>query len=78
MMGYSTFPKAPTLLEPHQQINLCHIQDIRGKAEGSLVYSITPANWAAVRWALVFYILLLQTLKGKKVQTYLKAVFDGL
>ena len=27
--GYSTFSKAPALLEPHHQIVLCHIQDTR-------------------------------------------------
>ena len=27
MKGYSAFPKAPALLEPHHQIVLCHIQD---------------------------------------------------
>ena len=25
--GYSIFPKAPALLEPHRQIVLCQIQD---------------------------------------------------
>ena len=25
MKGYSAFPKAPALLEPHHQIVLCHI-----------------------------------------------------
>ena len=29
MKGYSAFPKAPVLLEPHHQIVLCHIQDTR-------------------------------------------------
>ena len=29
MKGYSKFPKAPALLEPHHQIVLCHIQDTR-------------------------------------------------
>ena len=29
MKGYSAFPKAPTLLEPHHQVVLCHIQDTR-------------------------------------------------
>ena len=28
MNGYSTFPKAPELLESNYQIFLCHIQDI--------------------------------------------------
>ena len=27
MKGYSAFPKAPVLLEPHHQIAYCHIQD---------------------------------------------------
>ena len=29
MTGYSAFPKAPTLLEPHHQIVSCHNQDTR-------------------------------------------------
>ena len=29
MKGYSAFPNAPALLEPHHQIVLCHIQDTR-------------------------------------------------
>ena len=29
MKGYSTFPKALALLEPHHQIVSCHIQDTR-------------------------------------------------
>ena len=29
MKGYSAFPKAPALLEPHHQIASCHIQDTR-------------------------------------------------
>ena len=29
MKGYSVFPKAPALLEPHHQIVYCHIQDTR-------------------------------------------------
>ena len=29
MKGYSSFPKAPALLKPHDQIILCHIQDTR-------------------------------------------------
>ena len=27
MKGFSAFPKAPALLEPHHQIVYCHIQD---------------------------------------------------
>ena len=29
MKGYSAFPKAPALLEPHNQIVQCHIQGTR-------------------------------------------------
>ena len=29
MKGYSAFPKAPVLLEPHHQIVLCHNHDTR-------------------------------------------------
>ena len=50
--GYSTFPKAPALLEPHHQIIYCHIQDTRWgggsypSAEKQSVYSTAPADWA--------------------------------
>ena len=27
MKGYTAFPKAPAILEPHHEIVLCHIQD---------------------------------------------------
>ena len=52
MKGYSAFPKVPALLEPHQQIVYCHIQDTRWRvgsypsAEKQSVYSIAPADWA--------------------------------
>ena len=51
MKGYSAFPKAPALLEPHHQIVSCHIQDTRwggsySSAEVPSVYSTAPANWA--------------------------------
>ena len=48
MKGYSTFPKAPALLEPHYQIVLCHIQDTRwwGLTPLQSVYSTAPADWA--------------------------------
>ena len=46
---YSTFPKAPALLEPHYKIVYCHIQDIcwRGypSAEKQSVYSTALADW---------------------------------
>ena len=29
MKEYSVFPKAPTLVQPHHQIVLCHSQDTR-------------------------------------------------
>ena len=48
MKGYSTFPKAPALLESHHQIVL---NDFQNTHWGSLtplqsVYSTAPANWA--------------------------------
>ena len=52
MKGYSAFPKAPALLEPHHQIVLCHIQDTccgggsYPSAEMQLVYSTIPVDWA--------------------------------
>ena len=51
IMGYSAFPKAPVLLEPHHQIVQCHIQDTHWagsypSAEKQLVYSTAPADWA--------------------------------
>ena len=48
MKGYSTFPKAPALLEPHPQIVLYHIQETHGRGGLTLqrcrLYSTTPAN----------------------------------
>ena len=55
MKEYSVFPKAPALVEPHNQIVLCHIQDTRcvcveGRsyfsAEKQSVYSTTPTDEA--------------------------------
>ena len=51
MKGYSTFLKAPALLELHHQIISCHIQDTRwGKSYPSIgmqsVYSTDPTDWA--------------------------------
>ena len=46
MKGYSAFPKAPALLEPHHQIVQCHIQDTHS---GESVYSTAPADWARTR-----------------------------
>ena len=39
MKGYSTFPNAQALLEPHPQIVLCHIQDTRWCSLTSLLRS---------------------------------------
>ena len=52
MKGYSTFPKASGLLEPHHQIVYCHIQDTcwvgsYPSAEVLSVYSTAPADWAS-------------------------------
>ena len=38
MKGYPAFSKAPTLLEPHHQLTLCHIQDTRSGMEGLPLY----------------------------------------
>ena len=52
MKGYSTFPKAPALLEPQHQIVLCHIQDtyLEGgsylSVEMQLVYFPAATDWA--------------------------------
>ena len=48
MKGYSEFPKALALLEHHDQIVQCHIQDTRWggpypSAEKQFVYSTAPA-----------------------------------
>ena len=58
MKGYSTFSKAPPLLEPHHQIVLCPIQDTRWGGVGSYpsaekqsVYFTAPANWAIETWS---------------------------
>ena len=46
MKGYSIFPKAPTLLELHDQIVECHIWDTRWGIL-QLVYFTSPAGWAS-------------------------------
>ena len=48
---YSTFPKAPALVEPHNEIVQCHIQVTHGggsypSIEVQSVYSTAPADWA--------------------------------
>ena len=54
MKGCAEFPKAPSLVEPHPQIILCHIQDTRwagsySSAEKQLVHSTAPVDWANKR-----------------------------
>ena len=52
MKGYTAFLKTPALLEPHNQIVWCHIQDTSWmwgsypSAEKQSVYSTAPADWA--------------------------------
>ena len=56
MKGYSAFPKAPTLLEPHHQMKFCDISRtlVRGgggersypSADMQSVYSTAPADLA--------------------------------
>ena len=51
MKGYSTFPEAPALLEPHHQIVLVSYpgHSLGGSypsAEKQSVYSTAPADWA--------------------------------
>ena len=52
--GYSTFPKAPALLEPHHQIVKCHNQDtcwgggLTPFAEMQSVNSTAPTDWAKI------------------------------
>ena len=52
MKGYSAFPKAPALLEPHHQIVYCHIRTLvrasYPSAEVQSVYSTAPADLANV------------------------------
>ena len=59
MKGYSIFPKAPALLEPHHQIVLCHILGTYWggsylSAEMLLVYSAAPFDWVHSRVSLKF------------------------
>ena len=46
MKGYSTFPKAPALREPHNQIIQCHIRRGGIPTPQQLVYSTAPTDWA--------------------------------
>ncbi len=53
MKGYTVFPKALALLEPHHQIVLCHNLDTRlwgsyPSAGMQPMYSTTPADWAGL------------------------------
>ena len=63
MKGYSTFPKAPTFLEPYYHIVLSHIKTLVGgssypSAAIQLVYPIAPADLAVFLFALlVDYVL---------------------
>ena len=50
MKGYSAFPKAPALLEPHDQIVQCYIQDTNS-ADVQSMYFTAPAVWdLAIYW----------------------------
>ena len=57
MKGYSIFPNAPVLREPHHQIVKCYIQDTC-REESYLstkmksVYSTTPADLAKSAWSI--------------------------
>ena len=57
MKGYSAFPKAPALLEPHQ-IVLHHNLDTRRRkiCSEAVVYSIAPVDWAS-SFLLLFILL---------------------
>ena len=46
MKGYSAFPKAPALLEPHHQIVSRTLVGGYPSAEVPSVYSTAPADWA--------------------------------
>ena len=56
MKGYSTFPKVPALLEPHEQIVQCHIKDIcwggvflpLSRDAVGVFYSPSQADWDSI------------------------------
>ena len=57
--GYSAFPKAAALLEPHYQIVLCYILDTRlgvsyPSAVKQSVYSTAPSDWSIFVMVIVF------------------------
>ena len=58
MKRYSTFPKAPALLEPHHQIVWHHIQDSYWGNLNPLqsVYSTAPTTWISNERVLNTYI----------------------
>ena len=58
MNGCTTFPKAPILLEPHNQIFSVISRTFVGRwsyssAEVQSMYSTAPANWAKNEWCLI-------------------------
>ena len=84
MKGCSTFPKAPTSLEPHHQIVQCHIQDShcvcegRGQlsAEMQSVYSTDPAEWIIfANGVIYFWNKLPNLIKKKKKKKNLRGHF---
>ena len=60
MKGYTAFPKAPELLEPHHQIFRVISRTLIGKfypsAEKESVYSTARFNWASILWGCVDHI----------------------
>ena len=70
MKRYSSFPKAPALLEPHHQIVLCHIKDTQRRSLTPLQgYSqcILQPQPTGLIWTidLIFLVILTRCLVGK-------------
>ena len=65
LKGYSAFPKAPVLLEPHHQIVYCHIQDTRWGSLTPLLRSslciLQPQPTGQIYMCVLMYIFTIKT-----------------
>ena len=67
MKGYSTFPKAPALLEPHDQIARCHILHLPDKL---MIAIYIPINPITVAWPpLIILLFLIQKPGSAEIQS---------
>ena len=80
--GYTAFPKAPALQEPHHQIVHCHVQDTRWgrgsypSVEKQSVYSPAPVYFT--EFSVFFFLFLCFLFYGKTILVALIELFNTL